>query len=180
MNVEKYLKIIAKDNSEFSLFKNKIFPVTMAWEGGGRLHNVPGDTGGWTIWGISWNNWKHIFTNFSDFKDTLRDEAAIISFVEFYLKGKVSKVPYDCKLFYFDILYNMGPDRGIKIMQKCLGVTQDGIIGPKTEALMMKLKERDLKVHRDAFYINLAKSSSYKKFLKGWLNRSNGVYIHQY
>ena len=24
MNVEKYLKIIAKDNSEFSLFKNKI------------------------------------------------------------------------------------------------------------------------------------------------------------
>ena len=39
MNVEKYLKIIAKDNSEFSLFKNKIFPVTMAWEGGGRLHH---------------------------------------------------------------------------------------------------------------------------------------------
>jgi lysozyme family protein len=33
---------------------------------------------------------------------------------------------------YFDIAYNMGNMRAIKLMQGCAGVPQDGLIGPMT------------------------------------------------
>ena len=33
----------------------KMYKKTLKWEGGGKLHNIKGDTGGWTIWGIAYN-----------------------------------------------------------------------------------------------------------------------------
>ena len=58
--------IVEKYPEEFKLFRDKIFPIVMKWEGGGKLHNVAGDSGGWTIWGIAFNYWKSIFKNFDD------------------------------------------------------------------------------------------------------------------
>ena len=48
----KYKKIAEENQTEFRFFLKNIFPVTMLWEGGGKLHNVAGDSGGWTIFGV--------------------------------------------------------------------------------------------------------------------------------
>lgn len=177
MNLDQYKKIVKDHQSEFDFFKTKIFPIVMQWEGGGKLHNVDGDSGGWTIWGVTWNNWKHLFTDFNDFKDTTRDEAAYIAFVKFYLAIRAEKMPYDTKLYYFDMAYNLGTSRAIKIMQKCAGVTADGIIGAVTISKMINVTELCLKQKRESYYNSLV---SLKKFLKGWLNRSVSVFNYKY
>lgn len=177
MNLQEYKNIVKNHQSEFDFFKSKIFPIVMQWEGGNKLHKVSGDSGGWTLWGITWNNWSHLFTDFNDFKDTTRDEAAYIAFVKFYLAIRAEKMPYDTKLYYFDMAYNLGATRAIKIMQSCAGVTADGIIGAVTISKMNNVSEICLKQKRESYYYSLV---SLKKFLKGWLNRSIAIFNHKY
>ena len=176
MNLQKYKAVTDQYKSEFALFKDKFFPVTMQMEGGGKLHNVAGDSGGWTIWGIAYNYQKHLFSSFEDFKDTTRDEAAHFAFVEFYLKIKADRMPCGTKLKYFDMAYNMGTDRVIKMMQGCAGVAADGQIGAKTLGAMSKVTKDCLKAKRDSYYRSLGSKPAYSKFLKGWLSRSDAVY----
>ena len=42
MNIDFYKNIVEKYPEEFKLFRDKIFPIVMKWEGGGKLHNVAG------------------------------------------------------------------------------------------------------------------------------------------
>ncbi|MXV39386.1 hypothetical protein GO491_11975 [Flavobacteriaceae bacterium Ap0902] len=180
MNLAKYKSIASQHPEEYKLFRDKIFPITMAWEGGGKIHKAAGDSGGWTIWGIAWNYWKRIFKDFSDFKDTTREEASYIAFANFYLKIHAHHVPYDCKLFYFDMAYNLGSGRAIKYMQSCIGVNPDGIIGRVTISKMHKLDKRCLKSKRDGWYAYLNRRPRFRKFYKGWMNRSNAVFRKTY
>lgn len=162
---------------EFEVFKEKIFKETLKWEGGGKLHNVAGDSGGWTIWGIAVNKNGDLFKNFDDFKDTTYEEAAAVAYVRYYLAIQAFILPESARLMYFDMAYNMGPLRAIKIMQECAGVaTIDGVIGPMTRAKMPCVTEDCLFRKRNTFYNTLvAKNGSLIKFLKGWLNRSKAI-----
>lgn len=180
MDLTKYKEIVAKDNQEFELFQTKFFPIVMQMEGGGKLHNVAGDSGGWTIWGVAYNYWKNLFTNFDDFRDTTREEATYIGYVNFYIPIQAKYIPYDVKLIYFDMAYNMNTVRTIKMMQECAGVTADGQIGPRTIAAMKNVTEICMKQKRDAYYNTLGRSSKFKKFLKGWLNRSRDIFNFKY
>lgn len=181
MNLEFYKKIVKAKEVEFVLFRENFFPLVMKWEGGGKLHKVSGDSGGWTVWGVAYNYNKALFRDFTDFKDTTREEAAYIAFVKYYLAARAEIVPFNSKLYYFDMAYNMGVSRAIKIMQKCIGVKADGIIGRITESKLHLLKECDLKKERNSFYNRLAENNyKMKKFLKGWLNRSKAVYDFEY
>lgn len=181
MDLNYYKDIAHQYSSEFKLFKEQFFPIVMKWEGGDKLHNVPGDSGGWTVWGIAYNYNKKLFKNFNDFKDTTREEASYIAFVKYYLAAQAHLMPYDTKLYYFDMAYNMGVSRAIKIMQKCAGVKVDGVIGPITRSRMLSVLEQNLKKERDSFYNRLAATAyKYKKFLKGWLNRSQSIYDFKY
>ena len=68
---------------------------------------------------------------------------------------------------------------GIKIPQRVLGVAIDGIVGRKTLAAINDYpdqKELFAKLwhEREDFFKRIAVGSQ-KKFLKGWLNRLNGI-----
>ena len=181
MNLEFYKNIVAKYPEEFNLFKDKIFPIVMKWEGGGKLHKVANDSGGWTLFGIAFNYWKHLFKDFNDFKDTTLEEASHIAFVKFYLAIRADAMPYETKLYYFDMAYNMGTSTAIKIMQECAGVKADGVIGMITLSMMKNVSESCLKQKRESFYYRLVESKSVlRKFLKGWLNRSKSIYDFKY
>lgn len=181
MNLEYYKSIASNYKWEFELFKDKFFPIVMRWEGGEKLHKVTGDSGGWTKWGIAWNYNKSLFSDFKDFKDTTREEASYIAFVKYYLACSAQYMPYDTKLYYFDMAYNMGVNRAIKIMQECAGVKADGIVGIITKGEMNKVTEYCLKVKRNSFYNRLAENRyKMRKFLKGWLNRSKSIYDFKY
>jgi lysozyme family protein len=184
--VEDYLRLakatptVAK---EFDYFKLSIFNETLKWEGvrdikkGGKLHNVEGDSGGWTLWGIAYNHNSGLFKNFDDFKDTTYEEAAAIAYTKYYRAIQAFILPLEARLMYFDIAYNMGAMRAIKMMQKCAGVPQDGIIGPMTREKMQYVTEECLYNERNTTYHSLIKANAkLGKFLKGWLNRSTAIF----
>ncbi len=177
--LEQYVEVAnSREHKEFfEDFKDKIFQHTLRWEGGSKLHNVKGDSGGWTIWGIAYNYNKSIFKNLDDFKDTTYDEAAAIAYIKYYKIAYVNLVPKESRLMYFDMAYNMGTSRAIKIMQKCIGVKSDGIIGPMTKSKMNTVCEGCLYNERNTFYNNLVRQNyKFKKFIKGWLNRSKAIF----
>lgn len=183
--VEDYVRL-AKANptvaKEFEYFKESVFNRTLIWEGvrnpkaGGNLHNVAGDSGGWTLWGIAYNHNKEMFKNFDDFKDTTYEEAAAIAYTKYYRAISAFILPLEARLMYFDMAYNMGNARAIKIMQRCAGVPADGIIGPVTREKMQYVTEECLYQKRKGFYNELVVANrKLAKFLKGWLNRTEDI-----
>ena len=59
-----------------------------------------------------------------------------------------------------------------------LGVTADGIVGPKTIAALNNAKDIKTKVYnaRKAYFEAIVKKNpSQKKWLKGWMNRLNSL-----
>lgn len=172
----KFINNANQHKTEFAYFLKNIFPVAMFWEGGGKYHNVKGDTGGATVWGIAYNKNKQHFDSPEDHKNTTEEEAAAFAFVEYYLPLKPHLLACNVKLYAFDIAYNMGVGRAKIFMQTCAGVATDGIIGPKTEAVLHKVTVDCLHKLRVNHYHAIAKNGSNAKFLKGWLNRANDVY----
>lgn len=186
ITIEDYLRLakatptVAK---EFEYFKENVFNKTLVWEGvtnpkaGGHLHNVENDSGGWTLWGIAYNSNAGMFRNFDDFKDTTYEEAAALAYTKYYRAINAFILPLDVRLMYFDIAYNMGVMRAIKMMQKCAGVPQDGVIGPVTREKMLKVTEDCLYQERNSYYNQLVRVNiKLGKFLKGWLNRSTAIF----
>ncbi len=162
---------------EFSYFQTDIFKHTLLWEGGKKLHKVKGDSGGWTKYGISYNNNFRHFYNLADFKAMTYQEACFLAFTQYYLPAKVNLVKNNCKLKYFDIVFNTGVKRGVKILQSCIGAYPDGIFGIITTSKLPNLTEHCLYKKRNSFYYNLARRNSrLRKFLKGWLNRSKAIF----
>lgn len=173
MNILDIVKLAKKESHLFEAFKKTMFPVLMRLEGGGKLHNVPGDSGGWTKYGIAYNYWNKYFYNFGDFTDTTEEEAAAFFFVVFFLGSKAHLLPCESQQYYFDMVVNLGHSRSIKYLQQCIGVPADGIIGPITESKMRQATKSCLHKKRVDWYMYLGQRPTQKKFLKGWLNRAN-------
>jgi len=81
-------------------------------------------------------------------------------------------LPYPLALVLFDFAVNSGPSRAIKTLQAALGLTRDGVIGPKTLfaatlAQPKSLAEEVLDL-RLRFLKNL---STWSTFGKGWARR---------
>ena len=72
-----------------------------------------------------------------------------------------------------DAAYNHGPRRAVKFLQAAAGVSQDGIIGPRTMAAVEAMDKNDVvllfNAERLEFYTNLR---TWLTFGKGWARRS--------
>ena len=82
-------------------------------------------------------------------------------------------------LMLVDFVWGSGK-YGITVPQKVLGVTADGIVGPKTLAAINSRDPKqlfaELKAARKAYYERICSSRpTNKKYLKGWLNRLNDI-----
>ncbi len=83
--------------------------------------------------------------------------------------------PVGTDYIYFDMAVNAGPHRAAVLLQRALGVNDDGRIGPITRAAIVNADPKTLvdaytKAKR-AFYLGLAQP----KFIRGWLNRCDHV-----
>lgn len=92
-----------------------------------------------------------------------------------YWEPQCDNLPSGIDYLYFDMAVNAGPHRAAILLQRALGVTADGRIGPITRAAIANADPRQLVAAysqaKRAFYLGLHQP----RFTKGWLNRTATV-----
>lgn len=99
----------------------------LSYEGG--LSDDPQDSGGLTHFGISQKTYPHL-----DIRNLTREGAIEIYRDDYWQKCKCDQLPAHLALIAFDSAVNQGPPTAIRLLQRSLGVRDDGIIGPQTIA----------------------------------------------
>jgi len=153
-------------------FKDAV-KIVLKHEGG--YVDDPVDPGGETNMGIS----KKAYP-FLDIKNLTIKQASDIYFKDYWLKAKVSKVPGELSMIYFDMVVKMGRSRAVKILQEAItakGVktTVDGGIGPQTisNALKSGLEPERLRSYRVKYYADLVnRKPKLGKYWYGWYRRA--------
>lgn len=152
----------------------EIYKHTLKWEGGEKLHNVSGDSGGWTKYGISYNFNKKYFKSLDDFKNMTFEQACEIAYNNYYLPLDLGTVNPKAQAMLFDIAFNMGVKRAVILAQRALGLLDDGIVGKNTRSALHKLDKVKMNNERVKYFNAIVKNNpSQSKFLKGWLNRAD-------
>ena len=142
----------------------------MVTEGG--YVNAPRDPGGETKYGIS----KKAYPN-EDIKNMTQERAIYLFKRDYWDKCKCDNMPDALSIVVSDCAYNSGTSRANKILQECLGVTVDGIIGPKTLGAIEKQDLQKLlwKYHDNR--LNFLKSlSTWEVYGKGWKDRVDKIH----
>jgi lysozyme family protein len=159
----------------------KVIKKILKWEGG--FANVPGDTGGATMKGVTLSTYRQYFgkdKTVQDLKEITQAEWDYIFKKGYWDRWKADQImSQPIANMVVDWTWGSGV-HGVKKPQEVLGVVPDGMVGPKTLAavnsagpvtLFHKLKARRIK-----FYEDIVKSRpSQKKWLNGWLNRVNDL-----
>ena len=155
---------------------NKCLETILHHEGG--YVNHPEDPGGETNLGVT----KRVYEEHGgtkNMKDLTVEDVAPIYKKGYWDRMKCDEIPNGLDLCLFDFGVNAGPGRAAKFLQKIIGVTQDGGIGPQTiGALQQKIggdddyNVRDMIEHyqsdRQKYYEGL---STFSTFGKGWTRR---------
>lgn len=126
-----------------------LFPIVLGHEvstvNPTGLVDIPGDTGGVTKWGVSQAAWSRIrfkpeFEGFpSDVRNLTFDNALVI-YKLVYFPLICDDLPLSVGLIVFDAEVNAG--NGVKMLQRALKVTDDGIWGPVSQsALRLALRD---------------------------------------
>lgn len=107
-----------------------------------------------------------------DIKSLTREQARDIYARDYWLAAKCDQLPPRLALCHFDFAVNAGIDRANKVLQRSLGVVDDGVIGPVT-IRAAKLKEQndscaEYLAERAMFYASL---KQYDRYGKGWMRR---------
>jgi|ERR1035437_605876 lysozyme family protein len=136
------------------------------------------DHGGRTSRGITqreydkWRADQHLLTRDVWTADTLEITAI---YHDDYWEPLCDDLPDGIDYLYFDLAVNAGPHRAAVLLQRTLGVPDDGKVGPQTLLALSKADPKTLiGTYTDAkrtFYHGL----NQPRFLKGWLNRCDHV-----
>lgn len=152
----------------------EIYKHTLKWEGGDKLHNVSGDSGGWTKYGISYNNNKQHFKSLDEFKQMSFNKASEIAYNNYYKPLSLENVNICSQAMFFDIAFNMGVKRAVILAQRALNLKDDGILGNITKSALKDLNKVKLNDERVKYFNAIVKNNpTQSKFLKGWLNRAD-------
>jgi lysozyme family protein len=161
---------------------------------GSKFTDDPVDPGGATKWGISLRfllQQDHDFVYHYDLdgdNDVDGDDIRLLDrarAIEIYrakfwapVFEKVLSLRIVCKIF--DMAVNMGYTQMVKLVQRSVGATVDGVLGPKTLAAINREDSAAILFGicnaQAAFYTVLSeRKPALKKYIKGWLNRANWV-----
>lgn len=157
---------------------------TLNWEG--RYVDDPDDAGGATNFGITQKSYDLYRTQMHlpmrPVKDIDRNEVEECYYLNYWRRGYCFILPGPLAHAFFDTVVNFGVRGGVYKLQEALGVTVDGVIGPKTlgaiergDPKMIALQLVNArKMHR---YKRVSEKPSQYKFLRGWLNRDESLRV---
>ena len=143
----------------------------------GGFVNHPSDPGGMTNLGVT----KAVYDKFINRESTEKEmraltpiEVAPIYKKNYWDRGRCDDLPSGVDWSIFDWGVNSGVGRSAKALQRIVGVTADGGIGPMTLKAVANFEPKDIivKMHatRQKFYEGL---TTFKTFGKGWTRRNN-------
>ena len=141
-------------------------------EGGSKVVNLHGDTGGVTKYGISSNNHPNVNVpklSYQEAREIYRNE---------YLEGpNIHLLPQPLQEQVFDFAVHSGPNTAIKKLQMILNLPETGKVGPE---LLEELEQWDPMVVNNAllkvrvfFLLNINKP----QFWRGWIRRAMGFMV---
>jgi lysozyme family protein len=158
-------------------------PFILKEEGG--YSNTPGDHGGATNFGIiqsEYNIFRHsLGLTLQSVRLISADEYRTI-YWQSYWQPHCPELPAGLNLSVFNINVNGGPGRGTKLLQRCLGLTVDGIWGVFTSQAVRNAVDDNLirntivAFHDDerAFYQAIINHDpSQHKFASDWFGRND-------
>lgn len=140
------------------------FDLLIRLEGG--ITNDPNDNGGLTKYGIS----QKSFPNLKIVELTLEDAREIYK-QNYWDACRCDELPDSLDVAVFDSAVNQGPEQAIKLLQRAVGVVDDGVIGKLTIdacKLAGAAELRNFMLRRLYHYTQL---DDYKHYKKGWFNR---------
>lgn len=155
-------------------------PFILSWEGG--FADVPGDRGGATNKGVTLTTFRSIFgqqKTVEDLKNMTDEEWMTVFTKYFWRRWMASDIKSQAIAnLLVDWVWASGA-YGVKLPQKILGVKIDGLVGQKTLAAINNYPDQRelfdrLWKERKEFFERIGKGTQ-AKFLKGWLNRLNGI-----
>ncbi|MCE9890723.1 N-acetylmuramidase [Kluyvera intermedia] len=155
----------------------------LAREGG--YVNDPADKGGETNFGIS-DKRDGVADGLTDIngdgkpdtriKDITKEQAGQIYYSDYWYPAYCTDWPDGISLFMFDAAVQHGAKKAIQLLQEAVGVSADGIVGPKTTKAVISADAEWLLnrcfLRRSRYYASIIKSNaSQGKYLNGWFNR---------
>ena len=145
---------------------DKAFEHVVGVEGG--YVNHPNDPGGETIYGITRRDHPQAWVNG---RPTL-EQAKVIYRDQYWRPVKADDLPWPLAMFVFDAAVNQGVGTATRLLQKTLGVAQDGLIGNNTLAAI----RRSNPVELCALYLadralRYTGTRNFDVFGRGWLKR---------
>jgi lysozyme family protein len=143
-------------------------------EGGWADH--PSDPGGATMKGITIGTYRQWKNNPNITKEQLRaiSDAEVYDIYrqQYWNKIDGDYLPSGVDYAVFDAAVNMGVGRATKLIQEAVGVTADGVLGPKSLSAIQKANPKELiekfSALKEAFYRSL---KTFPVFGVGWLRR---------
>ena len=106
----------------------------------------------------------------------MQDEVYQIYHEMFWLKAGCDRLPDRLSLIHFDTAVQRSPVKAIKMLQRILRTKDDGIFGPKTEAIVSvcnvgSVAKIYLRDRLDHYVTRISKRPDDLKFWNGWINR---------
>jgi lysozyme family protein len=94
---------------------------------------------------------------------------------DYYWEPWCDKFPVGLDYLFFDMAVNAGPHRATLLLQRVLGVEQDGHIGPITLSKLVGGDAGSLVARYSDAKRSFYRSLNQPRFIRGWLNRVNHV-----
>lgn len=138
----------------------------------GGYVNHPSDPGGETNFGICRRSYPKL-----DIKSLTKESAINIYRADFW-RPEYDKMPYGVAAKVFDMAVNMGKHQAHRLLQRAVGVDDDGIIGKKTLDAINRVLPLDsvlegITREQKKFYLKIVEGKpSSKVFLAGWFKRA--------
>jgi lysozyme family protein len=160
---------------------DKSFDMVIAHEGGFTNderdpgNKLPNGRKGSTMLGCTQANWEkyigHEVTQ-DDMKALKKEDVKPLYKRDYWDAVRGDDLPAGVDYAVFDFAINAGPAAARRMIQKALGVTADGSIGPATMKAIQEAEGKDLldkfSHSKEAFYKSLP---TFQTYGKGWLKR---------
>ena len=159
---------------------DKCLEMLLSHEGG--FVNHPEDPGGITNLGVTkkvYDEWTGSESTEQEMRDLTPDDVAPIYKKNYWDRVKGDSLPSGLDWACFDWCVNSGSGRPAKAVQRAVGATQDGAIGPQTLGLIMEKDPEEIINYvygvRQDFYKGL---KTFETFGRGWTRRNKET-LHQ-